>query len=284
MGATDTTEDTECPTCGRDDFASERGVKLHHARTHGESLATQTYTCDYCGNDFERRPYHTDKYDNLFCGSDCRSAHHSETCQGEDHPLYQKKSVECDHCGDVLERAPHRFEENDRHFCDYECMSSWRSENQSGEDNPQYDRLAVECWVCGEEFKVKRYIAEDDRDHVCSPDCRAEYLSQTLSGEGSPHWKGGKTPYGPGWNVRKRRRVRIRDQARCQECGATEAEHRAEYGTKHDVHHITPAREFDTPEERNAMSNLVTLCHGACHDKWEQMAPLRPDTDGVRAD
>jgi hypothetical protein len=277
MSATDATDNTECPTCGRDDFKNERGLKLHHAKTHGESLATETFACEYCGNEFERKPYHVDRYENLFCGLECRSAHFSETRQGEGHPNYQQREVvECAHCGDELERPSWQIERTERQFCDQGCMSSWRSEMRSGEDSPHYNRSPVECWVCGETFKVERHVAEGDRDHVCSPDCRAEYISRTMGGEDSPHWKGGEAPYGPGWTVRKKRRVRIRDQARCQECGATEPEHLVEFGTKHDVHHVTPARECDSPEERNAMNNLVTLCHGACHEKWNQRPGERP--------
>jgi predicted HNH restriction endonuclease len=60
-----------------------------------------------------------------------------------------------------------------------------------------------------------------------------------------------------------------------------EEDHLEEYGRRLDVHHITPAREIDDPDERNAMDNLITLCRGGCHHTWEQMAPLRPDTAEV---
>jgi 5-methylcytosine-specific restriction endonuclease McrA len=52
--------------------------------------------------------------------------------------------------------------------------------------------------------------------------------------------------------------------------------HFEEYGRKLDVHHITPARQFDDAEERNSMGNLEALCI-PFHKTVESMAPLRPD-------
>lgn len=99
-----------------------------------------------------------------------------------------------------------------------------------------------------------------------------------LRGEQSPHWKGGEREYGAGWSRRKRRNVRVRDQARCQSCGMTESTHIQQFDTKLHVHHIKPARQFENPSERNAMSNLITLCASCHHGLWEPMTPLRPDT------
>ena len=99
-----------------------------------------------------------------------------------------------------------------------------------------------------------------------------------LRGEQSPHWKGGEREYGAGWSKRKRRKVRVRDQARCQSCGMTESTHIQQFDTKLHVHHIRPARQFENASERNAMSNLITLCASCHHGLWEPMAPLRPDT------
>jgi predicted HNH restriction endonuclease len=52
------------------------------------------------------------------------------------------------------------------------------------------------------------------------------------------------------------------------------ADHLTEYGERLHVHHIIPARQFDDPEPRNAMGNLITLCRED-HAKWEGV-PLRP--------
>ena len=104
-------------------------------------------------------------------------------------------------------------------------------------------------------------------------------------GKNNHRWGGGKKPYGPGWNASKRRQVRERDGHRCQDCGTTQAEHKAEYDQKLHVHHLIKARDIDGPEERNAPENLITLCRD-CHRRWEQLseAGIRPQIDGVTAD
>jgi len=105
------------------------------------------------------------------------------------------------------------------------------------------------------------------------------------SGNGHPNWNGGPQTYGPGWNASKRRQVRERDGHRCQDCGTTQAEHKAEYDQKLHVHHLIKARDIDDPEERNAPENLITLCRD-CHQRWERLseAGIRPQIDGVTAD
>jgi 5-methylcytosine-specific restriction endonuclease McrA len=54
-----------------------------------------------------------------------------------------------------------------------------------------------------------------------------------------------------------------------------EESHKQSHGTKHPVHHIVPARQFDDPRKRNHEDNLVTLCRPH-HNKAETMAPLLP--------
>lgn len=41
---------SRCPTCGRDDFESERGMRIHHKLVHDESLANRSdrFRCPEC--------------------------------------------------------------------------------------------------------------------------------------------------------------------------------------------------------------------------------------------
>jgi DEAD/DEAH box helicase domain-containing protein len=80
---------------------------------------------------------------------------------------------------------------------------------------------------------------------------------------------------GPNWAAQSER-ARRRDGYRCRKCGA-----RQRPGRKHDVHHITPFREFDwlpgvndNYRQANALSNLITLCP-SCHRKAEQAVAMR---------
>lgn len=81
-----------------------------------------------------------------------------------------------------------------------------------------------------------------------------------------------KTYYGPNW-TRQRRKAIIRDQARCQRCGTTEAEYKQSVGLLLDMHHIRNKREFVEGgefdyEAANKVDNLISLCR-SCHQKVE---------------
>jgi 5-methylcytosine-specific restriction endonuclease McrA len=289
-------EDTECPTCGRDDFASQRGMRLHHAQTHGESIAGVEKECKRCG----------DTYLIAECKAD-ESRYCSDACKWDGEPADRPSNsveVECGYCGDVMELPPSQAAL--REHCSHQCREKslqqehvrLTCENCGGTytvrpsevDGSRYcsmschwavlgrqgsNKVELTCEWCGEEFKIQEHKSDQK---CCSPDCTSEWRSEHMSGETHPCWEGGVKDYEEGWDTGKKRAVRIRDQARCQHCGRTESEHLREFGSKHDVHHIQPARTFDSASRRNAMDNLVTLCHGECHRTWEQFAPLRPAT------
>lgn len=67
-----------CPTCGREDFKNERGMKQHHARIHGESLNTTTRQCGVCEGDYRVRK---DK-DSVACSVECLAEWRSEKLSG----------------------------------------------------------------------------------------------------------------------------------------------------------------------------------------------------------
>jgi len=98
------------------------------------------------------------------------------------------------------------------------------------------------------------------------------------SGPDSACWKGGKPTYGEGWTQTKRRRVREAAGYKCEACGMSQGAHRDQHGQRLHVHHIIPARKFDSAEKRNDESNLTALCR-PCHSKWEgiPLQPTRPD-------
>jgi hypothetical protein len=93
-------------------------------------------------------------------------------------------------------------------------------------------------------------------------------------GEMNGNWEGGYEPYyGENWRE-QRRYARKRDEYECQACGMTDAEHRSKFGWGLEVHHLTPVREFDEPENANTMANLVTLCR-THHREYEQLSAER---------
>jgi endogenous inhibitor of DNA gyrase (YacG/DUF329 family) len=100
----------ECPTCGREDFQSEYGMKKHHSMVHGESIPGEIVECSNCGEEFrEEKQQRVEKQDHHFCSDSCFSNWMSQRT-GNDHPLYNMKDVECDVCGSVVERTPSTLE------------------------------------------------------------------------------------------------------------------------------------------------------------------------------
>jgi len=72
----------ECPTCGRDDFESDRVVKIHHKKVHGESIAGVELICEECGDTY-RVPPSTEKRGSRFCSRDCQTTAQSREFSGE---------------------------------------------------------------------------------------------------------------------------------------------------------------------------------------------------------
>jgi 5-methylcytosine-specific restriction endonuclease McrA len=149
-------------------------------------------------------------------------------------------------------------------------------------------RLKNEEWLRRKYIQEGKYIKEIadicDSSHETVRDrlteCDIRIRDQYPTGESHPLWKGGYTPYGSGWNSKKRKRVRELDNYQCMDCGITQADHQSEYDCKLHVHHLIKAKDIDDAEERNAVDNLVTLCM-SCHRKWEQMseAGIKPEID-----
>ena len=86
-------------------------------------------------------------------------------------------------------------------------------------------------------------------------------------------WSNAPNNYGPNW-ARQRDLARARDGFRCQVCGAPEIE------KSHHVHHKIPFRMFESAEQANQLSNLITLCN-ACHKRVETAVRVRSGLAGL---
>jgi len=123
----------KCPTC-ETGFTNEMGVKVHHARQHGESLSKVDVYCEHCG-DFYKRVYKSaeDNYSNC---QECRSEVNSERVSGEKNPMHGTGGFvefDCLNCG-KHHRRPARTNTPDV-YCDMDC----RDAHQVGENNPVYN-------------------------------------------------------------------------------------------------------------------------------------------------
>lgn len=164
-------EMSPCPTCG-EVFDTDRGVKIHHSKIHGESIAGEVIECGWCGETF-RAPESDDRE---FCSRECASKWLSENRRGADCYQYAKVELECDWCGEPYKRAPANAEGS--RFCSRECQSKaqseefagadWHLHSVTGEDHPSFtghpdyygenwsaqrenalDRDGYKCAICG---------------------------------------------------------------------------------------------------------------------------------------
>lgn len=71
----------------------------------------------------------------------------------------------------------------------------------------------------------------------------------------------------------KRRRTQAleRDNHRCQVCSIRNAHHAEFTGQSLEVHHIIPRDQFSNPDDRHALSNLITVCF-QCHADVEGLS------------
>jgi len=247
--------DKECPTCGRDDFASRRTMKIHHAKEHGERI-TATIVCKNCESEFEVHESHTDR--RTFCSTECKGEFYSESRKGEKSPFYERVELVCEKCGSGFEVLPKR--EDKARFCSDECRCRWLRELEP-EEHPRYkERKTFVCDVCGEKYQVKP--ANEERTAYCSRECQTE-AKKELYGPKAPQWKGGGTAtiYSAvrnGLSKESWERLRRRERGReCENCGAREGLH---------LHHIIPVMSGGT----NGEWNLMTLCE-ECHSKADSL-------------
>lgn len=141
-----------CPTCDREDFESRKGMRMHHAKVHGESLRHVTVVCENCGDAFEKEPHHVENSERHYCSKQCQSEY-----------LSQKVDVECLNCGDIFERSPSGV--RNRNFCSRSCTDDylvgekhtnykWGKDREYGSNWWQQRKLArqrdsYECQICG---------------------------------------------------------------------------------------------------------------------------------------
>lgn len=271
-------DDTSCPTCGRADFKNEAGMKIHHVRTHGESIAGVQVHCANCGAPKQVHPVHERNKGRHFCDYDCMAEWNSDNLGGSNHPGWQggKVDVECDWCG--AKKAVTRYErdELDHHYCDKECEGRWLSANKAGEDSPSWKggQVQVKCEYCGGGYNVVSSLEEESR--FCSIGCKAKWQSENFVGENSPTWDGGGVDYyGPSYPS-QRCRAMDRADGKCELCGMTQAGHRKLTGRDLHAHHKTPFRRvaaFFGHRVANALANLIIVCR-ACHQPPDGLEPI----------
>jgi len=113
----------ECPRCDKD-LPTDRGVKVHHAKIHGESIAGVETECAFCGTTFRARSDNYDANDRNYCSDKCLAKDRRDDL-----------SAVCANCGVELDHAPYRIRQSERNFCSDACRGEWDAENRTGQNH-----------------------------------------------------------------------------------------------------------------------------------------------------
>ena len=183
----DKTEDSDeiiCPTCGKNDFGSEHGLKIHHTTVHDDRSLTLEerveFECDRCGSTEQLPPDEAER--RRFCSDSCKNEWQSEAYADEGGPGWDggKATAVCSYCGTTEERFPSHI--NEVNFCSDSCESNWKSENIVGENHPNYSQVPVECAWCDTELSRPRWRVKKFEHQFCSgKDCKGNYYSANPS-------------------------------------------------------------------------------------------------------
>jgi hypothetical protein len=175
-----------------DTFGTVRGMKNHHKRVHGVSIAGAKTSCEECGDTFRRKESHLEYHERNFCSVECRNKNDGYrdvvyATGAENHNWKPKIEKVCEWCDGEFEVIPGRSEQR---FCSYGCKNEWQSETLVGEKAPGWDggETVLECECCGDEYEV--YLSHT-KGRFCSLECAGKIHSEYMSGENAPHWDGG---------------------------------------------------------------------------------------------
>lgn len=179
---------------------SSRGLKIHHSKRHGESIAGVTVECSWCGATKKTKPDRIATRENHFCNHECHGKWKSENNVGENNPAWNSVGVSCAACGEIKQVSRSRRRDYERHFCDIWCHADWMSDNQNGDANPNWaPRISVSCAACGQEKQVTESVKGLYDRFFCDDDCKGTYRSLNWVGKNSPAWKGGNVPVNCTW-------------------------------------------------------------------------------------
>lgn len=122
----------QCLSCDRE-FASEHGMKVHHAKVHGESIAGHLTTCEVCDDRFR---YEKGAEKGRFCSQSCYSQWLTENSHRDLNPNWAGRiELTCEKCGSLFEVQPYRKES--AKYCSAECRGD--PPNFAGEDHPLWN-------------------------------------------------------------------------------------------------------------------------------------------------
>lgn len=167
------TEDTQCPSCGRKDFASKGGMKIHHSLSHGESIAGVELICENCNEKYREESNREER--SSYCSKECMYEANQEKYSGKGNPSWSGGKMEhiCDWCGEYF-TGIRKYNGKEHAFCDKDCYGKWQSENRVGKEaagynggNKRYhaalrDAISFSGWDKSWHMRRKEYRTDND--------------------------------------------------------------------------------------------------------------------------
>lgn len=254
----------ECPTCG-DEFNDKGGMRYHHARVHGESIAGDLITCDNCGTEKRRNPAKINEDGPVYCGMDCKQeAERIDIPKGKIYELYWGEEKTGYEIADTLDCSATTIHRNMREYGiprvgNAKNHAAWLFRMKSYDwKYEQYVRQRKSTYTIAEENDVQQEWVRKHFHEIGIPLRNQRWPEDRETSRES-------YDYGPDWRE-IRSRILEEYNHTCQSCG--------EEDVRLEVHHIHPFRTFENREDANQESNLVPLCR-PCHVKWDGI-PVKP--------
>jgi formylmethanofuran dehydrogenase subunit E len=235
---------------------------------------SEPYSCDNCGEDFQLNRWRKEhQSEHHFCTKDCSVEFHKVTKEqiASDYKQIYSKIGRHPGIEDITKYGKHGV---DTYYRKFETLHDVAS--AAGVPKNQQISKEVPCDNCDEQFS-KPISRIGESHNFCSRDCYYEWAREGNLREGQSLRE---PEYGPNWGHQRQKAIE-RDNHVCQSCGVTSEEHKQRCGMDLHVHHITPWHEFTNHQERNKLSNLITLC-SECHATWESL-PVKPQVSGDSA-
>jgi len=182
-------ESYECPTCPRDGFGSQRAMRLHHYHSHDESIAHETYECEWCGDSFEELDIKSPR----FCSQECADqgrVHTNKPWTDEDtlRELYLGQELTSAEIAEELGCSRNTAmkwvdefnlrEDLDRYNCQLCGIGNHTRHGLVAHMRTSHDKddfttlVQTECERCGQEIRVKPSVYEKTDKNYCGPECR----------------------------------------------------------------------------------------------------------------
>ena len=139
-----------------------RGVKINVSRNK--------YDCYWCDTGTVKMyPSERELRERVFCSEECRAEWLSDFNSGQNHPRYNKVTLECETCGDEFGRWPSQVQKYEHHFCSKECANKFHEGRFAGEDNAMWEGgWSPESF--GDNWHEQREKALERDDYECQ-DC-----------------------------------------------------------------------------------------------------------------